>query len=104
VNHNIELITESTKWFAVVGAVKGPIPNWTYTNNIVSINPGLAIINGGSTGCTDSKTRNAAKLAACFSPSTMTHNALIGGSGTWPAGNYLPATPAAVRFVNYNKR
>jgi hypothetical protein len=102
VNHNTELITESTKWFAVVGAVTGPIPNWTYTNNIVSINPGLAVINGGSTGCTDSKTSNAAKLAACFSPYTMTHNALIGGSGTWPAGNYLPASPATVRFVNYN--
>lgn len=102
VNHNTELITEAVKWFAVVGAINGPIPNWTYTNNIVSINPGLAIINGASTGCTDNKTTNTAKLAACFSPYTMTHNALIGGSGTWPAGNYLPATPAAVQFVSYN--
>jgi hypothetical protein len=102
VNHNTELITQPTKWFAVVGAVNGPIPNWTYTNNIVSINPGLAIINVGSTGCADKKTTNAAKLAACFSPYSMTHNALIGGSGTWPAGNYLPASPAAVRFINYN--
>jgi hypothetical protein len=50
----------------------------------------------------DHKTSNAAKLAACFSPFTMTHNALIGGTGTWPAGNYLPASAAAVRFVNYN--
>jgi hypothetical protein len=102
VNHNTELITQPIKWFAVVGAVKGPIPNWTYTNNIVSINPGLAVINGGSTGCTDTKTSNAAKLAACFSPYIMTHNALIGGSGTWPAGNYLPASAAAVGFVTYN--
>jgi hypothetical protein len=102
VNHNTELITQPIKWFAVVGAVNGPISNWTYTNNIVSINPGLAVLNGGSTGCTDNKTSNAAKLAACFSPYTMSHNALIGGSGVWPAGNYLPATPAGVQFVNYN--
>ena len=85
VNHNTELITRTSKWFAVVGAVKGPIPNWTYTNNIVSINPGIAITNGGSTGCTDNKTGNAAKIAACFSPYSMTHNALIGGTGIWPA-------------------
>jgi hypothetical protein len=102
VNHNTELITQPIKWFAAVGAVNGAIPNWTYTNNIVSINAGLAVFNTGSTGCTDNKTSNAAKLAACFSPYAMTHNALIGGSGTWPAGNYLPATPAAVQFVNYN--
>jgi hypothetical protein len=102
VNHNTELITQPTKWFAVVGAASGPIPNWTYTNNIVSINAGVAVINAGSTGCTDNKMGNAAKLAACFSPYSMNHNALIGGSGTWPAGNYLPASPAAVQFVNYN--
>lgn len=102
VNHNTELITRPAKWFAVVGAVKGPIPNWKYTNNIVSINAGIAVINAGSTGCTDNKIGNAAKLAACFSPYAMTHNALIGGSGTWPAGNYLPASAVAVQFVNYN--
>lgn len=102
VNHNTELITRTSKWFAVVGAVNGPIPNWTYTNNIVSVNPGIAITNGGSTGCTDNKTGNAAKIAACFNPYSMTHNALIGGTGTWPAGNYLPATAAAMHFTSYN--
>lgn len=102
VNHNTELITQPTKWFAVVGALNGPIPNWTYTNNIVSINPGLAIINGASTGCAGNKTTNAARVAACFSPYAINHNVLIGGSGTWPAGNYLPASPTAARFVNYN--
>jgi hypothetical protein len=102
VNHNTELITQPIKWFAVVGAGNGPIPNWTYTNNIVSVNPGIAIINSGSTGCTDNKVGNAAKLKACFSPYAMTHNALIGGTGAWPAGNYLPTNPAVVKFVNYN--
>jgi len=102
VNHNTELITQPIKWFAAVGAVDGPIPNWTYTNNIVSINAGLAVFNAGSVGCTDNKTSNAAKLAACFSPYAMSHNALIGGSGVWPAGNYLPASPTAVQFVSYN--
>jgi len=102
INHNTELITLPIKWFAAVGAVNGPIPNWTYTNNIVTINAGLAVFNTGSTGCTDQKTSNAAEIAACFSPYTMTDNVLIGGSGSWPMGNYLPASPAAVQFVNYN--
>ena len=102
VNHNTELITQPTKWFAVVGAGSGPIPNWTYTNNIVSINTGFALINSGSTGCASVKTTNAALVAACFSPYAMNDNVLIGGTGTWPAGNYLPATAAAVKFVNYN--
>ncbi len=102
VNHNTELITQPVKWFAVVGALDGAIPNWVYTNNIVSINGGIAVLNAATIGCTDNRVGNAAKLAACFSPYAMTHNALIGGSGTWPAGNYLPASPTAVRFVNYN--
>jgi hypothetical protein len=102
INHNTELITQSVKWFAVVGAVSGPIPNWTYKNNIVSINTGPAIINTGFPGCADNTINNTAKLVACFSPYSMHDNVLIGGSGPWPIGNYLPATAAAVKFVNYN--
>ena len=102
VNHNTELITQLVKWFAVVGAVSGPIPNWTYTNNIVSINTGPAIINTGFPGCADDTINNSAKLVECFSPYAMHDNVLIGGSGPWPIGNYLPASPAAVQFVNYN--
>ena len=102
VNHNTELITESVKWFAVVGAGRGPIPNWTYTNNIVSINTGPAIINTGFPGCADNTVNNAAKLVECFSPYAMHDNVLIGGNGPWPIGNYLPASAAAVKFVNYN--
>jgi hypothetical protein len=102
INHNTELINDPIKWFAVVGAVNGPIPNWTYKNNIVSINAGPAIINSGFPGCADSTINNTAKLTACFSPYAMNDNVLIGGSGPWPIGNYLPASPAAVQFVNYN--
>jgi hypothetical protein len=102
INHNTELITDPIKWFAVVGAVNGPIPNWTYTNNIVSVNPGAVIINSGFSGCADETINNAAKLVECFSPYAMTDNVLIGGSGPWPIGNHLPATPGAVQFVNYN--
>ena len=102
VNHNTELITDPTKWFAVVGAVSGPIPNWTYTNNIVSVNPGPAIINSGYPGCADDSISNSAKLVECFSPYSMHDNVLIGGTGPWPIGNYLPTSPAAVGFTSYN--
>ena len=102
VNHNTELITQPVKWFAVVGAISGPIVYWTYTNNIVSLNAGVSVLNAASKGCVDDKVTNAAKIAACFNPYTMTHNALIGGTGAWPQGNYLPATASAVQFVNFN--
>lgn len=102
INHNTVLMSQPNKWFAVVGAVTGPIPNWTYTNNIVSVNSGISVINVGSNGCASGQKTNASKIAACFSPFTMTHNALIGGSGTWPAGNHFPTSPSAAKFVNYN--
>ena len=102
INHNTELITDPIKWFAVVGAVTGPIPNWTFKNNIVSVNAGPAIINTGFPGCADNTIDNTAKLAACFSPYAMSDNVLIGGSGPWPTGNYLPASATAVGFTSYN--
>ena len=36
-----------------------------------------------------------------FVSMTFTKNAMIGEGGTYPAGNFFPATPAAVQFVNF---
>jgi hypothetical protein len=99
-NHITELITQPTKWLVTVGATT-PIQNWSFTNSLVSVNHGLVVIAGGSTGCAVGTT-NAMRIAKCFSPYTMTRNALIGGTGTWPAGNFLPASATAVGFINYS--
>ena len=37
-----------------------------------------------------------------MNPLTFKKNVLIAGTGAWPAGNFFPASPAAVRFVDYN--
>lgn len=44
---------------------------------------------------------------ACWNGYTVTANALIGTTSTppnqlWPTGNYFPANPTAVQFVNFN--
>jgi hypothetical protein len=104
VNHITELITQTHNIFLVVGVAYGdlPIQNWSYTNSIVSVNPGVVVINAGSIGCTYQQVGNAARIAACFTPYTFSGNALIGGTGTWPSGNFFPADPTAVQFANYN--
>ena len=43
----------------------------------------------------------------CWNQYLVTNNSIIGypnvnDPGPWPAGNYFPATPAAVGFLNYN--
>jgi len=100
VNHITELITQPAKWLVTVGATT-PIQNWAFTNSIVSVNQGLMVISAASTGCAVGST-NAIRIAHCFGPYTMARNVLIGGNGTWPAGNFLPASHTSVGFVNYN--
>lgn len=46
-------------------------------------------------------------IANCFTSSTFQSNGLIASPAhyppsSWPSGNYFPATPADVQFVNYN--
>jgi hypothetical protein len=100
INHITELITQPTKWFVIVSA-PAPIQNWLFTNSIVSVNPGLMVNNAMASGCAVGPT-NLIRIANCFGPYVMTRNALIGGTGTWPSGNLLPASATAVGFVNYN--
>ena len=43
------------------------------------------------------------KYQRCWkSPFVMTGNGIIGGKGTWPAGNFMITDANAVQFVNYN--
>jgi hypothetical protein len=70
-----------------------PASQFVFTNNIMA---------NGQNGFGGTGTGIAATLSAYFSNWAFTHNAIIGGaSGNYPAGNFFPATPAAVQFVNY---
>jgi hypothetical protein len=77
--------------------------NFTWTNSIFAASTtGVLTTGGGSANCAFKTGGPMAKLAACFSPYVFSHNAIIGATGTWPTGNYTPATASVAQFVNYN--
>jgi hypothetical protein len=102
INHITEIITNPKNTFSVIGATT-PIQSVAITNSIFSVGPGLVVTGSGpSNPCAFTGRTNLARLSACANPLTFIKNALVAGTGTWPAGNFFPASPAAVRFVNYN--
>lgn len=77
--------------------------NFTWTNSIFAAGKsGVISTGGGSANCAFHPGGPIAILNTCFNPYVFTDNAVIGAAGNWPAGNYAPATPSAVLFVNYN--
>jgi hypothetical protein len=82
-----------------------PIANVTITNNILTAGR-LQVSStggGGPSSCSfHAKARPPASvLSSCLSPATISHNAIIEGSG-WPKGNFTPKDAGAVRFVNFS--
>lgn len=82
--------------------------NFVFTNSIVDAGtyPVWSTGSGGAADCAyhDSPLTT---FNACFSSYTFSTDALIASpssypSSKWPAGNFFPATTAAVQFVNYN--
>jgi hypothetical protein len=82
--------------------------NFVFTNNIANAGPSpTETIGGGPTNCAYNSTP-VISLESCFQPYTFSHNAIIASlpnrpPGKFPAGNFFPATAAAVQFVNYNR-
>ena len=80
--------------------------NFTYTNNLVLAGEYPLWSSGGTTNCAVSDIP-ATVIATCFQPYSFVKNAFIAtpafyAPSKWPAGNYFPASAAAVQFVNYN--
>ena len=79
------------------------ISGLVFTNNILIAGPYPVWSTGGATNCAihDIPLET---LNTCFSSYTFSNNALIATSSAlkWPAGNFFPANPQAVGFVNYN--
>jgi hypothetical protein len=77
--------------------------NFTWTNNIfIAGKSGILSSGGGSANCAFQDGGAGGILKACYKPHIFRDNAVIGATGIWPAGNYVPATANAIQFVSYN--
>jgi hypothetical protein len=89
-------------------AITSKMANFVFTNNIVNAGryPVWSSGGGGSANCAAHDVP-LTTFNACFNPYTFSTNAIIVSpksfpGSTWPAGNFFPASVAAVQFVNYN--
>ena len=80
------------------------ISDFSLTNNIVDAGVAQIVSSGpwGGTNCATGQGSPLAMFNACFVNYNVTSNAIIGGQGSWPSGNFFPSDPAAVQFTNYN--
>jgi hypothetical protein len=87
-------------------SVNDAMKNFVFTNNLT--NAGTAPIRttgGGTTNCAYEPLPKVA-LQKCFQPYTFKNNAVINTPsnyppGHYPAGNFFPASAAAIHFLNY---
>jgi hypothetical protein len=80
--------------------------SFVYTNNLVRAGEYPVWSSGGTTNCAYYGVP-LTTINACFQPYVFHSNAFIASPANyppakWPAGNFFPATAAAVQFVNYN--
>ncbi|HKV81090.1 MAG TPA: Ig domain-containing protein [Candidatus Sulfotelmatobacter sp.] len=86
--------------------VNPPMINLVFTNNL--INAGMSPTHATGGGIANCAYYGApiVSLPTCFQRYTFSHNAIIASPfnyppSKYPIGNYFPATPSAVGFVNY---
>jgi hypothetical protein len=81
-----------------------PVQYVSLTNSIMMALHGEIASNGagGTDGCGYMTNSPVLLLSRCWGrTSGFTNNVMVGGTKTWPTGNFSPATPADVGFVNY---
>ena len=104
INH-VTMLLQAPKIGFILGATTPALlQSFNFTNNIVSLIPGVAITGVGPSGpCGFNGTTNLARLNSCFAvPYSFGTNALIGATGTWPSGNFFPSDATELQFTNYN--
>src|SRR6185437_8201874 len=89
---HVTMLLTSPRMFMVLGAPLGsPIQNLTFTNNIVSSPPGLAITGTGAKApCGFQGNAARERLKSCVAPLRFEGNALVGTNDNWPRGNFFP--------------
>jgi hypothetical protein len=80
--------------------------NFVYTNNLIRAGEYPLWSSGGTTNCAYYGVP-ITTLNNCFRPDLFFKNAIISSPANyppskWPTGNFFPADPAAVDFVNFN--
>jgi hypothetical protein len=88
-------------------ATNGPIKNFVFTNNILSMGKYPVWSTGGGPKNCAFFDKPLTTFDACFKPYTFAGNVLMGDttaypSSAWPPRNFFPSTASSVRFVNYS--
>jgi hypothetical protein len=98
------MLLQSPKTFMILGApLSSHIQHLTFTNNIISSPPGVAITGTGpKSPCGFKGLTNLERLNSCIASLHFEANVLIGGSNGWPHGNFFPRDPKDVKFLNHN--
>ncbi len=103
---HVTLLMTAPKVFLVLGAMPtAAIQDVRITNSIISSLPGIIITGTGNGGsCAFTGKSNLIRLNQCLAPGySVTANALIGATDTWPAGNFFPKSPDTIGFRRYSQ-
>lgn len=101
---HVTMLMAAPKTFLVLGDTTATrMQGMKITNSIISSLPGNTITaTGNGAGCAFVGATPLIKLNNCLAPDySVAGNVLIGATSAWPAGNFFPATPAAVMFQNF---
>jgi hypothetical protein len=89
--------------FMNAGIMNAHIHNFAFTNNLIGAGEKeITSTGGGPENCVFQPERQqpAGILKNCFDSITFTNNAIVGGLGGWPPGNFTPKNLDAVGLVN----
>ena len=108
INHVTAFTTANTSgMFSVGGQITPQMANVTFTNSIFYAGQyPIWSTGGGATNCAYYD-KPLTTLDSCFGTQSFQNNAVIASPSAfppslWPTGNFFPASPSVVQFVNYN--
>jgi hypothetical protein len=93
----------SARVFLSIGIKNQKIENFTFTNNLIGAEEKqIGTTGGGVANCAFRPDKQGPEgvLKNCVASLTFTHNAIIGGFGGWPPGNYFPKNVKSVGLEN----
>jgi hypothetical protein len=93
----------SARVFLNIGVKGDKVQNLIFTNNLIAADEKQIVsAGGGPSNCAFHAEMQgpAGVLKNCIDPLTFTHNAIIGGYGGWPAGNFSPKNVKSVDLEN----
>ncbi|HTU41347.1 MAG TPA: hypothetical protein VMF10_06535 [Candidatus Aquilonibacter sp.] len=88
-------------------ANSGPMKNFVFTNNIVSVGTAPVWSTGGGPANCAFHDEPRTTFSTCFAPATVEGNVIVDappayGSGSWPPHNFFAKSSGAVKFIKYS--